>query len=174
MIKDEPLWVFGYGSILWKTDFPFIERRLAKLSNHGRRFWQASIDHRGTIELPGLVVTLIPNPGEDCWGVNFRISRDEWPDVISHLDHREKGGYERHQVSTLNEQNEIINATTYIADQHNSSFIGESPLDVIAQRIRDACGPSGSNKEYILQLHQTLTELGIADDHISKLAQLVR
>lgn len=174
MSKDAPLWIFGYGSILWKTDFPFVERRLAKLPNHARRFWQASVDHRGTIDLPGAVVTLIPRPGEDCWGMNYRISSDEWPDVIKHLDHREKGGYERCRVSTVTPQNDIINATTYIADQHNTGFVGESPLDVIAQRIRVACGPSGSNKEYILQLDQTLTELGIADDHISRLAQLVR
>ena len=56
---NESLWIFGYGSIIWKTGFDYDESRLAYLPDRARRFWQASTDHRGTIASPGRVVTLI-------------------------------------------------------------------------------------------------------------------
>ncbi|RLM00659.1 hypothetical protein CFD26_108570 [Aspergillus turcosus] len=74
---DGDLWVFGYGSLIWKPPPHYgvyhpSNRALASASNCGtdqrvpgyidgyvRRFWQASTDHRGTPEAPGRVVTVI-------------------------------------------------------------------------------------------------------------------
>ena len=86
--KDEPVWLFGYGSLIWKADFPFVERREASIQGWSRRFWQGSDDHRGTRASPGRVVTLIEDEGASCKGMAYKVL----PDVFAHLDHREKNG----------------------------------------------------------------------------------
>ncbi len=88
------VWLFGYGSLIWKADFDYIERRPARIHGWARRFWQGSHDHRGTPQAPGRVVTLIPDPDAHCAGMAYLIT----PEVFDHLDHREKNGYLREVV----------------------------------------------------------------------------
>ncbi|MFT5134860.1 MAG: cation transport protein ChaC [Gammaproteobacteria bacterium] len=84
--QHNDLWLFGYGSIIFKADFDYLEKQTATVADFSRRFWQGSHDHRGTHEAPGRVVTLVPTPGDQCRGMAYRIT----PDVFEHLDHREK------------------------------------------------------------------------------------
>ena len=85
------VWLFGYGSLIYKADFPYIERRPASIRGWARRFWQGSHDHRGTPESPGRVVTLIAEPDATCIGMAYLIS----PQTFASLDVREKNGYLR-------------------------------------------------------------------------------
>lgn len=85
------VWLFGYGSLIYKADFPYLQRRPASIVNWTRRFWQGSHDHRGTPESPGRVVTIIEEAGAICHGMAYLVT----PEVFAHLDHREKNGYLR-------------------------------------------------------------------------------
>eukprot|EP00923_Selenidium_pygospionis_P035231 GHVN01061427.1.p1 GENE.GHVN01061427.1~~GHVN01061427.1.p1 ORF type:complete len:278 (+),score=35.21 GHVN01061427.1:56-835(+) len=94
------LWLFGYGSLIYKVDFPCKEKRLAFISGWSRRFYQGSVDHRGTAESPGRVVTLVKNSDSHdtsslCLGAAYRVSAS----VLDHLDWREKNGYVRKWVT---------------------------------------------------------------------------
>jgi cation transport regulator ChaC len=87
----DPTWVFGYGSLIWRPDFPHRAARRAYIKGWRRRFWQGSHDHRGVKTEPGRTVTLVEAPGERCYGRAFLIE----PKVVEHLDCREKNGYAR-------------------------------------------------------------------------------
>src|SRR5690625_3916499 len=90
---QESVWVFGYGSLIYKADFPYFERKPAQIRGWSRRFWQGSHDHRGTPEHPGRVVTLVACD-ETCVGMAYRVA----PDTFDHLDVREKNGYLRFET----------------------------------------------------------------------------
>ena len=92
------MWIFGYGSLIWRPSFPFVDRQAAWIEGWTRRFYQASTDHRGVPEAPGRVVTLLEAPGERCWGMAYQLPVDQLDEILDHLDYREKGGYTRHTV----------------------------------------------------------------------------
>jgi cation transport regulator ChaC len=78
------LWVFGYGSLLWKAGFDYEERVVGFIKGYRRVFHQASTDHRGTREYPGRTVTLERHEGEVTWGAAYRVSgKDEEQLVLS-------------------------------------------------------------------------------------------
>ncbi|MFK8041333.1 gamma-glutamylcyclotransferase [Congregibacter sp.] len=159
-------WIFGYGSLIYKVDFPFIEREVALLKNWSRRFWQGSHDHRGTPHSPGRVVTLIPDRDALCRGVAYLVDES----VFEHLDHREKNGYERHSTPLLLEdRDQTVTGVFYIATRSNPAFLGEGSDRELAQHIADSHGPSGSNADYLLSLAEALRELDEYDEHVMNL-----
>jgi len=161
-------WVFGYGSLIWRQDFPFLEARRASVDGWARRFWQGSHDHRGVANRPGRVVTLVEAPGETCQGRAFLVYKD----VFEHLDHREKNGYERLDLRVRFNDAETT-ATTYVAPVDNEAFLGPASIDDMIAQIRRSSGESGSNTEYVIELARALRELRIDDPHVFELADLL-
>src|SRR5690554_7801732 len=127
----ESVWLFGYGSLIYKVDFPFLEQRPATIRGWARRFWQGSHDHRGTPEAPGRVVTLIEQPGARCKGMAYRVS----PNVFEYLDVREKNGYLRFSTTMTFEDGSHAEGLVYIATEDNEAFLGEAPEAEIARQI---------------------------------------
>jgi cation transport regulator ChaC len=168
MLTEEPTWVFGYGSLIWKQDFPFLDSRPAHISGWARRFWQGSHDHRGVEHDPGRVVTLVAAPGEICGGRAFLVE----PGVFEHLDHREKNGYERILVDIAFGSG-TVPGLVYRAAEANPAFLGPAPLREMAAHINRAVGPSGRNRDYLLHLADALRELGFSDPHVFELEQCV-
>ena len=163
------VWVFGYGSLIWRPDFPFAQRRQARIDGWSRRFWQGSHDHRGTADAPGRVVTLVPTPGVRCDGVAYLIDHA----VFEHLDHREKNGYERNDVDLLF-ADDRARGVVYIAHRDNAAYLGESPIGIIARQILNSRGPSGTNREYLYELAAALRKLDADDPHVFELEAHVR
>jgi cation transport protein ChaC len=157
----ESVWLFGYGSLIYKVDFPFLEQRPASIRGWERRFWQGSHDHRGTPEAPGRVVTLVEKPDAVCKGMAFRVS----PKVFEHLDVREKNGYLRLSITLTFDDGSHAEGLVYIATEDNEAFLGHAPDADIARQIAAASGPSGPNAEYLLRLAESLRALGADCPH---------
>lgn len=170
------MWIFGYGSLIFRPDLPYRERRTAWLRGFSRRFWQGSPDHRGTAEAPGRVVTLVAEEGARCLGVAFDVAPSVAEDVLLGLDHREKAGYRR-QTAPLEDRDgrlAIPDALFYVAEAGNPDWVGEAPLEEIARVVAGSVGPSGLNRDYVWSLRDALRALGEPDPHVEALATLLR
>jgi cation transport regulator ChaC len=168
------LWVFGYGSLVWRPAFDFAERRTAWIGGFARRFWQGSTDHRGVPGSPGRVVTLVPEASARCFGVAYRVAESDTECVLTSLDHRERGGYERHPLDLHFDDSTRTTGLVYIATPANPNYLGPAPLDAIAAQIARARGPSGSNAEYVRELARSLREMPAEDEHVFALDELLR
>ena len=159
--NGHPTWVFGYGSLIWKQDFPFLDTRRGSITGWARRFWQGSHDHRGLEHDPGRVVTLGESRGERCEGRAFLVE----PRVFEHLDHREKNGYQRIAVDIAFDTG-IEPGVVYRAAEDNPAYLGPAPPQEMAEQIRRCTGPSGSNRDYVLRLARALRDLNVVDPHV--------
>lgn len=158
----DSLWLFGYGSLIYKAGFPYVERRPASIEGWSRRFWQGSHDHRGTPQHPGRVATLVPTPGAECVGMAYRVV----PATFEQLDVREKNGYLRFTTTLHFRDGGSDEGLVYIATDDNAAWLGPASNEAIARHIAGASGPSGPNDEYLLKLAAALRELEADDPHV--------
>lgn len=174
-MRNGARYVFGYGSLIWRPDFPHEERVVACLRGMSRRFWQGSPDHRGRPDAPGRVVTLIEEPGAECWGAAYRIEASRWDEIAARLDARESGGFERVDVELelAGGSPGRARASVYVARAGNPNFLGPASLEAICAQVRGARGKSGSNVDYVLQLAAALRAEGLVDEHVFRLAESV-
>jgi cation transport protein ChaC len=161
------VWLFGYGSLIYKADFAYSERRPASIRHWTRRFWQGSHDHRGTPTAPGRVVTLIAEPDAVCVGMAYLVT----PQTFSHLDVREKNGYLRLTTDIHLDDGRHVEGLVYIANEKNAAFLGPASEREIARHIAACSGPSGANRDYLTQLAAALRELQAHDPHVFAIEQ---
>ena len=166
-------WIFGYGSLIWRPDIEYQRSVRAALPGYSRRFWQGSHDHRGTPEQPGRVVTLIEQPDATCTGMAYLVDAELLEETFTNLDYREKNGYERLDIQLQLDDNATIAAHTYIAPTGNFAYLGPAPMSDIARQIHQCHGPSGANRDYLLQLAAALRAIEVHDAHVFELESLV-
>ncbi|XP_021743599.1 gamma-glutamylcyclotransferase 2-3-like isoform X2 [Chenopodium quinoa] len=160
------LWIFGYGSLIWKAGFNYDERLSGFIKGYRRVFYQGSTDHRGTPDYPGRTVTLEPASHEICYGVAYKVSQKE--DIETAISYLEESTSSTPAVS---------NVLVYVASSDkktNQNYLGPAPLEELAKQIVHAEGPSGPNRDYLFQLEKALIELGCKDAHVMDLAREVR
>ncbi|GMR56863.1 hypothetical protein PMAYCL1PPCAC_27058, partial [Pristionchus mayeri] len=164
------MWIFGYGSLLWYTDFEYQEVRGGHVGGYVRRFWQLSPDHRGTPEAPGRTVTLVASPKGACWGLAYKVPEEHEKATIAYLDHREKAGYTcEKKLFAPDDGSPPFNVHVYIsASEDNEFHAGPSEDEEIARTILIRHGPSGPNMEYALKLALVLRSHSphSDDDHV--------
>ena len=137
-------WIFGYGSLIWRPDFPFAERRTAAIRGWSRRFWQGSTDHRGVPGDPGRVVTLIREDGAECWGRAYRIESGNGDEIFDRLAYREKGGYDRITLDLhfSGTQAEPVPGFVYFANPDNPTGSAPRRCPTSPARSGAAAGPA--------------------------------
>jgi len=182
------VWIFGYGSLIWKVGFPYERQVEGCVRGYKRRFWWLSEDHRGVPGAPGLVVTLFPtgDQRDEVWGVAYEVCDVRWEQsVAAHLDHGEKGGYERreevfHPRASAEEDGDGQSeagkpVTLYLGSRSDRLFAGELTDEKAAEVIARAVGPSGANKEYLINLAAAVKERRFPEDgHLASLEKLVK
>ncbi len=171
-------WIFGYGSLVWRPDFPYRVRVPAFIKGWKRRFWQGSTDHRGVPGAPGRVVTLLREAGAVCWGMAYDIGGDDLKATLKHLDYREKGGYSIQTTDLYftagSNATSTANAVIYVGTPENPNYLGPADIGAIACQVKASRGPSGPNDEYVLRLAETLREMGVDDPHVFDIEELIR
>ncbi len=160
-------WVFGYGSLMWRPGFAYLESRQARLTGMHRSLCVYSWVHLGTREQPGLVLGL--DRGGACIGLGFRVSGKERQSVIEYLREREQVTnvyLERWRRIDFSDGGQVT-ALTYIVDRSHDQYAGKLSLSTQIDMIRNATGKSGANPDYVISTASRLSELGIRDSGLS-------
>lgn len=169
------LWVFGYGSLMWRPSFPYVESAPARLSGWRRRFCIISRYYRGSDVRPGLVLGL--DRGGVCDGRVFRVAREAADEVLSYLRAREQisGVYrEAHvEVQLLDGTHARRWAVTFIAEPAHPSFAPRLQLATQAAIIAAARGQTGTNLDYFLETLSALRGIGIREPELERLCGLI-
>ena len=171
----QDLWVFGYGSLMWRPDFPFAERARARLDGYHRAFCISSTHHRGSAMRPGLVLGL--DRGGACEGVAYRVAADQAATVLAYLRKREliSGVYREARVPLVlrgalhDAVLRTVPALAYIVERCHPSYVRPQSLSETAHLIRGARGVSGDNLDYLLNTVRHLGQLGIREPALERL-----
>ena len=172
----DALWVFGYGSLIWDPGFPVAERAVARLEGWHRSFCMRSIHHRGSVEVPGLVLALDRAEGAFCDGVAFRVEPGAEGATLATLRERElvSSAYLETVLPLRLADGRALEALAYVIDPDHVQYCGGLPLEEQAQIIARATGGRGPNRDYLWSTAAHLAELGIGDADLDWLARRVR
>jgi cation transport protein ChaC len=171
---DGSLYVFGYGSLIWKPGFAHQAAHPALLRGFHRRFCIWSHRYRGTPEAPGLVLGL--DRGGSCRGVVFRVAAARAAEVLAYLEEREMSGgvYHRRLLPVrLLDGGGMRRAVAFVADRRAGSYCGMLPPDAAAAAIARGHGVMGPNRDYLLNTVSHLRALGVRDAGLDRIAALL-
>jgi len=170
--RHSDLWVFGYGSLMWRPGFEFVERVPARLIGLHRALCVYSFVHRGTPERPGLVLGL--DRGGMCRGVAFRVTASRRAATIDYLREREQVTTVYletvRQVELEERQRRKVRALCFIIDRSHVQYAGRLTLDESLHHIRQGHGSSGPNREYVLETVRALEALGYRETELHLIA----
>jgi cation transport protein ChaC len=168
---EQDLWVFGYGSLMWRPGFDSAERQLAWLRGYHRALCIYSHVHRGTPQRPGLVLGL--DRGGSCRGLAFRVEPSKAQATIDYLRAREQvtSVYVERRVRVRLDDGCGVEALTYVVDRRHVQYAGKLPLETILGHVRAGVGQSGDNPAYVLNTHRHLAELSLRDDVLARLVR---
>jgi cation transport protein ChaC len=165
--------VFGYGSLMWRPGFPYLERRPATLHGRRRAFCIYSVHHRGTHERRGLVLGLAA--GGATRGMAYRVADAAWEETYAYLRDREQPTetYVEARVRVRLAGGARIEALTFLSDRTHPQWAGPLSLQRQAELISGATGLSGRNVDYLADLVAHLREMGIRDRAMETLLGMV-
>src|SRR3954466_4240963 len=161
--KSGELWVFGYGSLMWRPGFPFVERQAATLAGRRRAFCIYSVHHRGTYERPGLVLGLAP--GGSTRGMAYRVAPKDADEVHAYLMEREQPTetYIEARRTVRLADGRRVECLVFLSDVKHPQWAGALSLERQAELITGATGLSGRNVDYLRDLVEHLEQEGVRD-----------
>jgi len=167
------LWVFGYGSLIWRPGFPYQEAVAARLAGFHRSLCVYSHVHRGTPEQPGLVFGL--DRGGSCRGRAFRVAAADREATLAYLREREQATavYREHLASVrLEDQTgRRVPALVFVVDRDHPQYAGRLDAERQLELVMQGIGQSGINRDYVVSTVTALGELGIRDLPLVRLAE---
>lgn len=169
----EPLWVFGFGSLIWDPGFYFDEVRLASISGYRRLFSIKTEIGRGSAEHPALMLSL--EPGEaSCTGLVFRIAPDDEEHELPIVWRREMiQGHYRPIWSTAQTPQGEVPVIVFGPNEQHPDHLGELPMEQVVRLISTGTGVFGTNAEYLDNLVDRLDEFNMSEDYLSELRSKV-
>nr|WP_321461131.1 gamma-glutamylcyclotransferase [uncultured Cohaesibacter sp.] len=174
------LWVFGYGSLMWRPGFPYEESHVGSLEGYHRALCVYSHVYRGSPEKPGLVMGL--SAGGSCQGMLFRVAADQRDAVIDYLRAREQvtSVYLEEVVPVAISSDKvegapfIVDAVTYVADVGHEQYAGRLSLEEQVKIVQTSHGEAGPNIDYVLNTVDHLKDIDIEDEELFALAERLR
>jgi glutathione-specific gamma-glutamylcyclotransferase len=170
---DEDLWVFAYGSLMWRPDFPFVERLQARLVGAHRALCVYSFVHRGTPERPGLVLGL--DHGGTCRGIAYRVPVKERGATVAYLRAREQvtSVYREcmRPIWLKSRPERRVQALCYMVDRGHVQYAGRLSLEQQLHHVRQGHGHSGANRDYVIATVGALEQLGYRETDLHLLAE---
>jgi cation transport protein ChaC len=173
---DDDLWVFGYGSLIWRPGFEHVERVPARVLGLHRSLCIYSFVHRGTPERPGLVLGL--DIGGACRGIAYRVAARYRADTLAYLRAREQAtAVYRETVRVVwlaGNPERRIDAVCYVVDRGHEQYAGRLSHEQQLHLVRQGHGRSGNNRDYVIETVGALEALGIRDRELHLLAERLK
>lgn len=171
--RGTPLWIFGYGSLMWNPSFPFDAKHVALVRGYHRAFRVWSRLNRGTPENPGLVLTL--ERGGSCRGLIYRMPAERVEDEMEAIWKREMtfGSYVPKWLNCMVGK-DAFRALAFTVNRQCSGYSGAIPMEIMVECLASARGRYGPAHDYLFKTIETLALHGIRDVRVEQLASLVR
>ena len=174
--RGDDLWVFAYGSLMWRPGFAFRERRNARLVGAHRALCVYSFVHRGTPDRPGLVLGL--DRGGNCRGIAYRVAAAKRSKTIDYLRAREQVTRVYREawrpVWLDNDPQQSMHALCYMVDRGHRQYAGRPTLAEQLHYVRQGHGRSGACRDYVLAAVKELEALGCRDAELHMLAERLK
>src|SRR5262245_10460801 len=165
------LWVFGYGSLMWRPGFDFVEQVPARLIGEHRALCVYSFVHRGTPERPGLVLGL--DRGGACRGIAFRVAAEKREETVAYLRAREQVTSVYREVMRSvwleNDAQQRVGALAYVVDRGHVQYAGRLSLADQLSHVRQGHGQSGANRDYVISTVKAIEAQGFRDTQLHRL-----
>ncbi len=173
---NEDLWVFGYGSLMWRPDFPYLERLPARLIGLHRALCVYSFVHRGTPEKPGLVLGL--DRGGACRGIAYRVAAEDRDGTVAYLRAREQvtSVYieTARRVTLSASPPRDVTALIFLVDRSHAQYAGRLDIDHQIHLVRQGHGRSGANLDYVLSTVAEIEAQGCRDSKLHAIAERLK
>ncbi|KGD82444.1 gamma-glutamylcyclotransferase [Pantoea sp. SGAir0180] len=169
-----PVWIFGYGSLMWNPVFEADEVASASLHGWHRAFCLRLTAGRGTASHPGRMLAL--KEGGITQGLAFRLPESRLHDELALLWKREMitGCYLPTWCELVLDDQRRVTALVFIMDPRHPLYEPDTCPQAVAPLIAAASGPLGSNAQYLFSLEEELTKRGMQEDDLIRLAHQVR
>ncbi|MCG6207654.1 gamma-glutamylcyclotransferase [Rhodopseudomonas sp. HC1] len=175
-LAEGDLWVFGYGSLMWRPGFDFVEQLPARLIGEHRALCVYSFVHRGTPEQPGLVLGL--DRGGACRGIAFRVADKHRTQTVAYLREREQVTSVYREVKRSvwleDDARRRVSALAYVVDRGHAQYAGRLTPAEQLRLVRQGHGRSGPNRDYVLSTVHSLEAQGCRDPQLHRLAEFLR
>ncbi|MBL8701056.1 MAG: gamma-glutamylcyclotransferase [Alphaproteobacteria bacterium] len=170
--RPREVWVFAYGSLMWRPEVSVDETRIAAVAGWHRRFCLWQWRSRGSRERPGMMLAL--DRGGSCRGLAYRLAGADLRDRLRVLWQRElRGNGYRVRWLPAATDGGTVRAVTFVINRDSERYAGRVDDAVAARHIATACGSRGPSAEYLCETVLRCHELGIRDRHLLRLQALV-